>query len=99
MAFVGRSEKCRGGTPSPWWARLLLAYGAITLLALVLMVAGLLYDAFLSTRNIVNVLRQNTMVGLVALGATFVIVVGGVDLSVGSLVALGGIVAAKLSWY
>jgi ribose transport system permease protein len=43
------------------------------------------------------VLRQNSMLGIVALGMTFVIVMGGVDLSVGSMLAVGGVVAAKLT--
>ena len=41
-------------------------------------------------------LRQNSMVGLLALGMTFVILTGGIDLSVGSLLAVAGIVAAAL---
>ena len=57
------------------------------------------YSGFLTARNVGNVLRQNSMLGFVALGTTFVIVSGGVDLSVGSLVALSGMIAAKLSPY
>lgn len=55
------------------------------------------YGAFLTTENLLNVLRQNSMLGLVALGMTFVILSGGVDLSVGALLAVGGVVAARLS--
>jgi ribose transport system permease protein len=55
------------------------------------------YAAFLTPENLLNVLRQNSMVGLVALGMTFVILTGGIDLSVGSLLAVAGIVAAMLS--
>lgn len=55
------------------------------------------YGAFLTPENLLNVLRQNSMVGLMALGMTFVIVTGGIDLSVGSLLAVAGIVAAVLS--
>jgi galactofuranose transport system permease protein len=76
-----------------------MARGSAVLLVLVLLTAGLRYEAFLTPTNLVNLLRQNSMVGLIALGATFVIVSGGVDLSVGSLLAIGGITAAKLSWY
>lgn len=45
---------------------------------------------FISTENIFNVLRQNSMVGVVALGMTFVIILGGIDLSVGAIVAFAG---------
>lgn len=55
------------------------------------------YGAFLTPENLLNVLRQNSMVGLMALGMTFVILTGGIDLSVGALLALAGIVAAMLS--
>jgi ribose transport system permease protein len=59
--------------------------------------ASLRYDAFLTPENILNVLRQNSMPGLVALGMTFVILTGGIDLSVGSLVAVAGVLAANLA--
>lgn len=55
------------------------------------------YGAFLTPENLLNVLRQNSMVGFVALGMTFVILTGGIDLSVGALLAVAGIVAATLS--
>ena len=55
------------------------------------------YGAFLTPENLLNVLRQNSMIGLVALGMTFVILTAGIDLSVGSLLAVAGIVAATLS--
>ena len=66
-----------------------------------LMVAVLLgvsrYEEFLTTENISNVLRQNSMMGFVALGMTFVILTGGIDLSVGALVAVAGVAAAYLA--
>lgn len=77
--------------------RLVQRHGAWLLLALVMVFATARHDAFLTPENIFNVLRQNSMVAIVALGMTFVIVLGGVDLSVGALVALGGITAATLS--
>ena len=55
------------------------------------------YEAFLTTENISNVLRQNSMLGLVALGMTFVILTGGIDLSVGALLAVSGVAAAMVS--
>jgi ribose/xylose/arabinose/galactoside ABC-type transport system permease subunit len=55
------------------------------------------YERFLTEENLTNVLRQNSMLGLVALGMTFVILTGGIDLSVGSLVAVAGVAAAGLA--
>jgi len=53
--------------------------------------------SFLTSQNLLNVVAQNSMVGLIALGMTFVILTGGIDLSVGSLVAVAGVVAAGLA--
>ena len=49
-------------------------------------------DSFLSVRNILNVLDQITVLGIMAIGMTLVILIGGIDLSVGSILALGGMV-------
>jgi ribose transport system permease protein len=71
--------------------------GALTALALACVVGAIRYEAFPTPENLVNVLRQNSMLGLVALGMTVVILSGGIDLSVGALLAVSGVVAAKLS--
>src|SRR6476646_4759622 len=47
-------------------------------------------SAFLKPENWANILRQWSFVGIIAIGMTFVIISGGIDLSVGSLVALAG---------
>src|SRR4051794_29576511 len=78
-------------------ARLLQRHGALLALALVFGFASIRYESFLTPENLVNVLRQNSMIGLLALGMTFVILTGGIDLSVGTLLAVGGVVAAALS--
>src|ERR687886_2897001 len=71
--------------------------GALVALVLVCAFAAYRYPQFLTENNLTNVLRQNSMLGLVALGMTFVILTGGIDLSVGSLLALAGVVAAGLA--
>ena len=50
---------------------------------------------FLTLPNLVNVIRQISINGILAVGVTFVLLTGGVDLSLGSLVALTGVVAAS----
>jgi ribose/xylose/arabinose/galactoside ABC-type transport system permease subunit len=57
------------------------------------------YENFLGSFNVLSVLRYNSMFALVALGMCFVIMTGGIDLSVGSTAALGSVVAALLSPY
>lgn len=67
-----------------------------TLLVLIILcaVVGYLLPPFLTTHNLLNVLRQVSITGIVAVGTTFVIVTGGIDISVGSVVALSGVVVA-----
>src|SRR4028119_1182367 len=71
--------------------------GALIALVAVCVFAAIRYERFLTEENLVNVLRQNSMLGLVALGMTFVILTGGIDLSVGSLMAVAGVAAATLA--
>ena len=71
--------------------------GALVALVLVCIFGASRYYAFGTPENLLNVLRQNSMLGLVALGMTFVILTGGIDLSVGALLAVAGVVMATLS--
>ncbi len=53
---------------------------------------------FLKIRNLTNILRQSSYTGIIALGMTFVIIAGGIDLSVGSMTALvGGLIIVTLN--
>ncbi|HTN52169.1 MAG TPA: ABC transporter permease [Anaeromyxobacter sp.] len=54
-------------------------------------------QAFARPANLINVMKQASINGVLAMGMTFVIISGGIDLSVGSIVALGGVVAASLA--
>jgi len=67
--------------------------GALVVLIAVVIVAALTLDAFFTAANIENILLHASFLGLIAVGMTFVIITGGVDLSVGSLAALGGVLA------
>ncbi len=62
-------------------------------LALVIFVGlSLASPHFLTTNNLLNVLDQSVVVGIVAIGMTFVILTGGIDLSVGSVAGLTGVI-------
>ncbi|HEV2762572.1 MAG TPA: ribose ABC transporter permease [Pyrinomonadaceae bacterium] len=87
----------RGGVMRARVASFLQRQGALVALVLLTAFAAARYGRFLTEENLTNVLRQNSMLGLVALGMTFVILTGGIDLSVGSLVAVAGVVAASLA--
>ena len=71
--------------------------GALVALVVVCLFGVSRYAEFLTPENLLNVLRQNSMLGLVALGMTFVVLTGGIDLSVGALLAVSGVVAGALS--
>ena len=72
----------------------LLATLAIFLIAYAICYAQ--YPAMLSTRVIGNLLTDNAFLGIVAVGMTFVIISGGIDLSVGSVIAFSGVFIAVL---
>ncbi len=72
-------------------------YGILIALLVLCVVLAFVSDNFLSSRNIINVLRQTSINGILAIGMTFVILTRGIDLSVGSVVALTGVVAASFA--
>jgi ribose transport system permease protein len=75
---------------------LLTKYRTLTVLILMLLVATFLSDAFLSVDNILNVIRQVAIIAIVAAGMEFVILTGGIDLSVGSIIAFSGAISASV---
>ncbi|MBU9723704.1 MULTISPECIES: sugar ABC transporter permease [Bacillaceae] len=77
------------------------AYTLIIALLLIFVVFTILTNGdFISSRNIANLSRQMTVIGILAVGMTLIIVAGHIDLSVGSLLGLtGGIAAILQVWY
>jgi ribose transport system permease protein len=70
--------------------------GPLLGLALIVIVLSIISDDFLTLSNIFNVLRQISINALIAFGMTFVILTGGIDLSVGSILALSSAITAGL---
>src|SRR2546426_4739103 len=68
--------------------------GAFVALALLLVVASLISPTFATPTNLLNVLRQMAITGVIGIGMTMVILTGGIDLSVGSIVALVSVLVA-----
>jgi len=67
-------------------------YALVGVVVVLLIVGAILEpDSFLTSDNMLNVLRQSSVVGVLAIGMTFVIATAGIDLSVGSMVAAAGI--------
>jgi putative xylitol transport system permease protein len=78
-------------------ARITQRYGIVIALLLACLALSLASNNFLTGRNLLNVLRQTSINGVLAIGMTFVILTRGIDLSVGSVVALSGVVAASFA--
>ena len=77
-------------------ADLLIEYNFIAIFLVVVAIAAVLSPNFLTPTNIANLFQQAAVVGVVAVGMTFVILTGNIDLSVGSVVALCGMLVAVL---
>ncbi|KXG44186.1 ribose ABC transporter permease [Tepidibacillus infernus] len=77
-------------------AKLFKNLGPLIGLIILVIVLSILNSNFLTTNNLLNVLRQVSINALIAFGMTFVILTGGIDLSVGSILALTGALTAGL---
>ncbi|RUT85723.1 ABC transporter permease, partial [Mesorhizobium sp. M7A.T.Ca.US.000.02.1.1] len=92
---VGDKQNTNGWLGSEQRRMLIQEYGiflAFLILATVLSVSN---EFFLTAGNISNVLLQTSINGVLAIGMTFVILTRGIDLSVGSVVALAGLISAS----
>lgn len=71
-------------------------YNLLVLLLAFIVIASTLSPKFLTLQNFLNLLQQSSVTGIMAIGMTFVIIIAGIDLSVGSIAALSGMVVAIL---
>ncbi len=77
--------------------RYLSLYGLYFAFALLIILMAVLSPAFLKPSNILNILRQTSINGIIAVGMTLVILTGGIDLSVGSVLALSAVIATSFA--
>src|SRR5215472_2395973 len=75
---------------------LLLRGRAILVLILLVILFSLLAPSFLTTNNLAILTKHVAIAAMLAIGMTFVVLTGGIDLSVGSIAGLGGMVAGLL---
>ncbi|MGD9734344.1 MAG: ABC transporter permease [Solirubrobacterales bacterium] len=80
--------------PPPNVLRLLHGYAIVFAVLALFLVLTFASEAFLTKTNLLNILSQNAPLGIIACGATLVIVGGGFDLSVGAIFAVCGVIAA-----
>src|SRR5512135_2056860 len=90
---LGRKEMQQGFDAFGFIAR----FAPLIFLLVLMAVFATLEPRFLSSVNLFNVMRQVSITGLLAIGMTFVILTAGIDLSVGSLLAFAGLVAAAVA--
>jgi ribose/xylose/arabinose/galactoside ABC-type transport system permease subunit len=76
--------------------QLLLNYSTIILFVIVFLVFGLSSDRFITTESLINITKQASFTGILAVGMTFVLLTAGIDLSVGSNMYLSSVIAGLL---
>lgn len=76
--------------------RILGNYGMYIAFAILIIALAAASPAFLTYTNIINILRQISVIGIMAIGMTFVIATGGIDLSVGAILALVGVISTSM---
>ena len=69
-------------------------FGFYAALLVLIAVFASLSPAFLTLQNGINILQQTSTIGIMAIGETLVILAGGIDVSVGSILGLGGMISA-----
>jgi inositol transport system permease protein len=82
------------------WERLnafLSKYGIVLILLAMILAFSLLSEGFFTARNLFNIVRQISFMGLIAIGVTMVIITGGIDLGSGSVLALAAVMATSLA--
>ena len=82
---------------STWFNAFLRKYAIVFIFFAMFVGMWFLSDAFLQPRNLLNIVRQISVMGLIAIGVTMVIITTGIDLSSGSVLALAAVAAASLA--
>lgn len=86
-----------GGTKKLLLVRMARQAGLAVVIVLLVLGFGIAKPLFLDSGNLINVLLQASVVGILAVGETFVLITGGIDLSIGSTIALSGVSAGLLT--
>lgn len=77
--------------------RFIVEYNTVFIFLLMLLVSALVSEAFFTPSNFFNLIRQVSPIGIISMGMLLVILTGGIDLSVGSVVAMTGVLCALFS--
>jgi len=93
MGIVNSQSVIKSGSTG----KILAKYGIYIAFAILFIILSISSESFLTATNMINILRQVSIIGIVAIGMSFVIITGGIDLSVGSIMALSAVVAASFA--
>ena len=72
-------------------------YGIYIVLVVMVVILSIISPTFFTGSNILNILRQVSISGILAIGMTFILITGGIDLSIGSVLALAGVLGATFA--
>lgn len=76
------------------YLKFVVQYNIVLIFLIMLIVSAIVSDVFFTASNLFNLIRQVTPVGIISMGMLLVILTGGIDLSVGSVVAMSGVLCA-----
>ena len=76
---------------------ILKSYGMLLILIGLVILMSILTPYFVTTNNLLNIVLQMSVIGIVAIGVTFIIITAGIDLSSGSVIALTSVIVASLA--
>jgi ribose transport system permease protein len=79
------------------YLQFIIKYNTVFIFLIMLVVSALVSDVFFTPSNLFNLVRQVTPVGIISMGMLLVILTGGIDLSVGSVVAMVGVLCAMFT--
>ncbi|WP_235543579.1 ABC transporter permease [Phycicoccus sp. Soil803] len=94
---VLRKPDLPDGSRSTQMKRFVGDYGIILFFVLIVALLAFTAPNFFTIDNLISVVRQSSIIGIIALGMTFVMITAGIDLSVGSVVGVAGLVFAMLA--
>jgi inositol transport system permease protein len=97
MQSANAGETKGAGVDRSAWNTFLRKYAIVVILLGMVVILSIASPAFLQPRNLLNVVRQISVVGVIAIGVTMIIITGGIDLSPGSVVALVTVIAASFA--
>ena len=79
--------------------KVLTEYNTVLIFLIMLLVSALVSDAFFTANNLSNLVRQVAPIGIISMGMLLVILTGGIDLSVGSVVAMIGVLTGLFTYH